>query len=229
MSDRNKSLFQNVVKLFPFIIILISIIIYYPSLFGEFIIDDTTYFTNDLFTKLNPSDFKSIFLQPSNYWGELYPVRDYLNVLEFYFFGFNTLGYHVISIIIYIVSAIVLFNWIKELFLDFNKDNKALQSIKLKGQIIACILMAFFLLAPMYVENVAYISGQKDILSVLFILLTLYFLYKAGKTTSKKILFLFLGILFHYIAVLSKFSALSSILFIPILWFKSISTFSKCI
>jgi hypothetical protein len=218
MSDRNKSLFQKVVKLFPFIVIFISIIIYYPSLFGAFVLDDSSYFENDLFINLTPLDFNKIFLTSSNYWGELLPIRDYLYVLEFNLFGYNTLGYHIISLLLYISSALVLFYWIKELFTDYYKSKQNLKERILNPHHVACILMAFFLLNPIYVECVAYLSGQKDILSVLFVLLSIYFLYKIGKASSKMFLFFLLGILFHYIAVLSKLSALSSILFIPVLW-----------
>lgn len=215
----NKDLVLNqTLKYFPFIIVVIAIVIYYPSLFGEFIIDDTSYFTNDLFTKLTPLDFRSIFFHPSNYWGELLPIRDYLYVLEFNLFKNKTFGYHVVSLIIYIASAFVVFSLVKELLFNFNSEKKIAKLSQSQIDILACVLMSFFLLTPMYVENVAYISGQKDILSVFFILLTIYFLYKAGTSTTTTSSFLLLGILFHYMAVLSKLSALSSILFIPILW-----------
>lgn len=209
-----------VFKIFPFIIAVIAVIIYYPSLFGEFLLDDISYFiSNSVLTKLSPLDFKTIFLHPSNNWGELLPVRDYLYVLEYNLFGTRPLGYHIVSTLLYLSSAFVLYYWIKEI----SKDNNNLKQPNLIQQffpeICACTVMAFFLLNPMYVESVAYISGQKDILSVFFILLSLLFLYKAGHQSKKRMWqLLLLGLVFHYLGMLSKLSAFSTIIFIPFLW-----------
>ena len=83
-------------------------IIYYPSFFGKFIGDDVSYFQhNDILMNLSPLDFKAIFLYPSNNWGELLPVRDYLYVLEYTAFKEWTTGYHIISLTLFLFSAFV--------------------------------------------------------------------------------------------------------------------------
>ena len=81
MSNSNKIIRQKLVIAFPFIISFIAILIYIPALQGEFILDDITYFKNDLFSRLTPYDLKAIFLETSNYWGEHLPLRDYIYVL----------------------------------------------------------------------------------------------------------------------------------------------------
>jgi len=214
--------FQIVLSKLPFIVTLISILIYYPSLFGEFVLDDITYFVeNDLLTQKSPLDIVSIFSEPSNYWGEFLPVRDYLYVLEYYFFREHTLGYHLISLLLFLVAGFVLYNWVKALLNDYYPTEPLVKGKLDPASLGASVIVALFLLHPMYVECVAYISGQKDILSMFFILISLSFLYKAGKQSFQNGWIFVLGVCFHYLAVLSKLGALSTIIFVPLLWYIS--------
>lgn len=207
-------------RIIPFLIVVVCIINYTPGLTGEFVWDDVTYFVyNDLLTELSPFDLKFIFTQPSNYWGEMLPLRDFLYIIQYQLFGDWTVGYHIFSLLLFIGSGLVLFQWVKELTLDYFVAAADIKQEKILPIVYGSIVMALFFASPVYVETVAYISGQKDILSVLFILLSLLFLYRVGKTTSNKTwLLLLIGVLFHYLAILSKLSALSTILFVPVLW-----------
>jgi hypothetical protein len=209
-----------VYRIIPFLIICIGIVLYIPGLTGEFVWDDVTYFIyNDYITELSPFDLKFIFTQPSNYWGEMLPLRDYLFVIQYQLFGDWTVGYHVVSLFLFICSGLVLFKWVKEITQDkfvSDADGKQKQTLPI---IYGSIVMALFIVNPFYVEIVAYISGQKDVLSVLFILLSLMYLYRVGKANSNKMwVLLTLGIFFHYLAIISKLSALSTIIFVPLLW-----------
>ena len=70
------------------VLLTLTLIIYLPALNSEFVIDDRTYFLdNDLLTSLKPWQLAKIFLEPSNYWGELLPIRDLLYVVEYNLFG----------------------------------------------------------------------------------------------------------------------------------------------
>lgn len=216
MSERIPLLF----RIIPFLIACTGIIMYIPGLTGEFLWDDVTYFVyNDYITELSPLNLKFIFTQPTNYWGEMLPLRDFLYIVQYQLFGDWTVGYHLFSLFLFICSGFVLFQWIKEITQDYfvaDAEEKQKSTLPI---IYGSIVMSLFFFNPLNVENVAYISGQKDVLSALFILLSLLFLYRVGKTTTnKKWFFLAIGILFHYLAIISKLSALSTILFIPILW-----------
>lgn len=213
-----KTITGKLLFLSPPLVVAIMLVVYYPSIFGQFVWDDTTYFVeNDILTKLKPTNFKEIFLYPSNYWGELLPLRDLLYVIEYNVFAKNPIGYHVISLVIYIATAFVLLIWVRQLFMHHMREPEPVNGVMV--DVSALIVFSFFLLNPIYVESVAYISGQKDILSLFFILLSLLFLHKAGLEAGKKSpLVFFLGIAFHYCAVLSKFTALATILFVPFMW-----------
>ncbi|WP_223550795.1 tetratricopeptide repeat protein [Aestuariivivens sp. NBU2969] len=219
MKQKSANIYYKILSHFPLLISIITVILYYHSLFGEFIIDDVTYLDNTKLTSLNPLDIKAVFVEATNKWGELLPLRDYLYVLEYNTFGKWTTGYHLVSLLLFIASGFMVYYFSKLLFEDRIFKDQAPANKYWPVQLSACIVMSFFLLNPMYVESVAYISGQKDILSVFMILISLVFLYKTGKKSTKPMYWIFgLGILFHYLAVLSKLSALATIIFVPFLW-----------
>ena len=112
------NIYQKVLKLFPYIISAIAVVIYYPSLFGRFVIDDGSYFNNTLLTQLKISDVKAVFMGATNRWGEMLPLRDYLYVLEYNAFGKWTTGYHIVSLLLFIATGFVIYYWAKVLFKD---------------------------------------------------------------------------------------------------------------
>jgi len=201
-----------------FYTVFFMIILYYSGIYGAFVLDDITYFVdNDILKHLGPFDFKEIFLNTSNYWGELLPVRDYLYVLEHTFFDQNPIGYHVVSLILFMACAFVLYQWIKELLNYFAAYNKNYNTNGL--QLAAYLVIVVFICHPVNVEVVAYISGQKDVLSGFFILSSLLFFTKIARSEDFNWKWFLLGIVLHYLAVMSKQIALASILFVPVLWY----------
>jgi hypothetical protein len=220
MKKQNIYLSPNLLKLLPVVISIIATVIYFPSFSGAFLMDDPTYFVNNnILTNLTPLDIGTIFSTPSNYWGELLPIRDYLYVLEYNVFKEDPTGYHIVSLLIFLTCAFVLYLFVQQLLVDFYEKKEMNSSRGPKIHLTASMVMTLFLFSPLYVENVAYISGQKDILSVLFILLSMMFFYRAGRQYTKNIWkVLALGVLFYYLGVLSKLSALALAFFIPFLW-----------
>ncbi len=203
---------NKLIRIFMLPLLLLSVVIVYArGLGGSFVIDDRTYFIdNDLLPQLYPWQLREIFLNPSNYWGELLPLRDFFYILQFQFFSVNPLGYHVVSLLLYllvIASAAKLVTAIGDmdggdgtLFLPFG------------------FTLAFFALHPLHVESVAYISGQKDLLCVLFSFLAItrgMKLLQPGFTPGKRDIALFL--LCYYAAFLSKNLAVATAFILTLL------------
>jgi tetratricopeptide (TPR) repeat protein len=209
--------FKILSTLIPILLCIVAILIYSANINGEFVFDDFSYFIgNDIITTISPFDFTILFNTATNLWGEVLPFRDFLYIIQYKAFGSWTTGYHMVSLFLFVCTYIVLF----KLILILVKNHTSFEKMNNKSNhiiwLITLLISSVFLFHPIYVETFNYISGQKDALSLLFILLSVYFFYKAGRLESKLILCLTLGIFFHYIAMLSKISALSSIAFIPI-------------
>lgn len=202
---------KNLILQYPVRVLLILLTsIYATGLNGRFVNDDITYFVyNDLIPNLGITDFASIFTQPSNYWGELLPLRDYLYVVQFSLFGTEPFGYHLVSLCLYllIVALIIpLFNAVSK--------TGAVQPEKRWSLVFGT---AFFALHPVHVESVAYISGQKDLLCALFsiICLLLFFHLTAdGKHQNAKIWIGFIGS--YYCAFLAKNLAVATAMLITV-------------
>lgn len=210
--------YKTISKIVPILLGIFASLIYAININGEFVFDDFTYFIqNNVLTNSSPFDFYTLFNTVTNLWGEVYPFRDFLYILQYKAFGEWTTGYHIVSIILMLCTYFVLFKFISQLIKGHLKYKNSDLNKDYSTWLITVLITSFFLFHPIYVESFSYISGQKDALSLLFILTTMHFIHKAGTFKSNIILYFILGIFFHYIAVLSKFSALLSIVFIPIL------------
>jgi tetratricopeptide (TPR) repeat protein len=210
--------FKKVSVLVPLLLCAVSLLIYGININGGFVYDDPTYLVyNNVITSISPFDFTILFNTATNLWGEVLPFRDFLYVLQYKAFGSWTTGYHMVSLLLFVCTYIVLFKLIKILVINHIPHEKMQAKRNHISWLITLLISSVFLFHPIYVESFNYISGQKDALSMLFILLSIYFVYKSGRKKTQIILYFVLGIFVHYIAVLSKISALSSILFIPIL------------
>lgn len=153
----------NVLSNRPGLLLLLGLVVavYISGLGGDFVIDDRTYFIdNDLLPALRPWSFSDIFLRASNYWAELLPVRDFFYVLQYQLFADSPFGYHLVSLLLYLLVIVAAWQLVSELH-------------KLDNAGVPCYFrlffaLAFFALHPLHVESVAYISGQKDLLCALF-------------------------------------------------------------
>jgi hypothetical protein len=208
--------FKVLSTLIPILLCIVAVLIYSANINGDFVFDDPTYLVNNsVITTISPFDFSTLFLTNTNAWGEVLPFRDFIFVLQYKAFGDWTTGYHIFSLFLFICSYFIVFKLVYTLTKDHLTLNE--QDNNKTVYIITLLVTSFFLFHPINIECFNYISGQKDALSFLFILLSIFFVYKSGRVEHQMYLFLLLGVFFHYIAILSKISALPSILFFPIL------------
>ena len=111
---------------------------------------------------------------------------------------------HFMNVIYYLLSIFFLFYLLRNYI--FKENHLA--------AFIACLI---FLIHPMHTEVVANVKSRDEILSFLFIVLTFIsvFKYRESKKTSKFLL----GLLFYFLALLSKEYAMTLIVLIPMLLF----------
>lgn len=203
--DQKKFIFRN-----PFLLLVTVTLVYSFGLNGRFIVDDSTYFVvNDLIPNLHFWQIGQIFLEPSNYWGELLPVRDYLYVIEYSLFRVDPFGYHVVSLLLYL--AIVGLAW---------RLVSVVSGLSGHGRLVfpaALFAAAFFAFHPTHVETVAYISGQKDLLCAIFSFLSLILFFRFSSGEKPFLLrHLFIFLFCYYSAFLSKNLAVSTSLLLTV-------------
>jgi len=196
-----------------------TVLIYLRSVTGEFVLDDRTFFLdNDILPNLKPWNLTNIFFSPSNYWIEHLPVRDFLYVCEYYLFGAASAGYHVVSLVLYCLIGCLVFDLLSLLYSALPDGDS--QTVRISALFSAAV----FLLHPVHVEAVAYISSQKDLLFALFSLLAVDLFYRNcrpdGLLSGRMFL---LVVLCYYLSLLSKNTAVVTAVFIPFLWLVHLS------
>jgi len=193
--------------------------IYARGLGGAFVLDDRTYFIeNDDIPTLGWKGAITVFTRPTNFWGELLPVRDLLLLAEYGAFGRSTTGYHVVSLLLYAAVCALAFMLVREL-LERRSGPEA--SAGSGGALSAVVVVAVFLVHPVHVETVAYITGQKDLLSSIFALGALLLFARAFDRREGRGPRLALAAGLYYLAILSKLTTVGLAALVPVLYLVS--------
>lgn len=111
---------------------------------------------------------------------------------------------HVVNVLLYALSMLVLLYMLR--LIIFRQE-----------PLIAFIAAIIFAVHPIHTEVVANIKGRDEILSLLFICLTFIYTWKYKENNQR--LYLFLSLLYYFLALLSKEYAITLIILIPLLFF----------
>jgi len=129
------------------------------------------------------------------------PVVRAVFALEYSLFGLNPWAGHMINVLIYLIMVLILYHLLKRLFRDYSIWFPFLVTL-------------LFIAIPVHTEVVASLKNRDEMLAMLFSLLSLQqFIRYADK---QKVISLILGLLLYVIAFLSKPTALTFWMVIPL-------------
>jgi len=184
------------------LLVLLVCLAYLPALRGGFIWDDDVYVTdNPLLTA--PDGLRRIWFSldsPSQYFPLTYTVFR----LERSVWGLNPTGYHTVNILLHAINALLV--------------GLLLKRLQVPG---AWLAAGIFGLHPVQVESVAWITELKSVMSLFFILLTLFCWIEFVEERSRRFWY-WLALGFFALALCSKTTActLPAVLLL-ILWLKT--------
>lgn len=203
MNNNHKLGFFNKISIntkIIFVIILLCLIVYFPSIYGEYtVFDDIECITRNKFISqsFTVKSFINIFtsfvdnqytpLSLMSFWLEYNALLDY-----------NSYFSHFINIVLHIIGAILLYYLSLELY---NNNNK-----------LAFFLSVLWAIHPLQVASVSWLTGRRTILYGLFFIVSLFY-YSKYITLSKKRYMCF-ALLAMILSGLSKTLAFS----IPVIW-----------
>lgn len=209
--------FWKVNLLSALIIFFLPFALYISSLGFEYVLDDKMVITDNQFTKKGFQGIKEIFTTESfqGYFGEqknlleggrYRPLSIATFAVEYQFFGLNSKVGHLINILFYALTGLLLFRVIS-MMIPALKSNPWWLALPF----VAALL---FVLHPIHTEVVANVKGRDEILSFLGALGALYFSILYLKN-EKSYLLLFSAVSFM-LGLLAKESALTWIAVIPL-------------
>jgi len=203
-------------RIYIYVLLTIGLILYSNSLFNNYAFDDYTYIVQNNYVqqgfkgigKILQTDALEGYIKANGgsvndlSGGRYRPLSLITFAIEQSVFGGNPLISHFINIGLYLLTIFFLFHFL----------NKRVFKDKLG---IAFLATLIFAIHPLHTEVVANIKSRDEILSFLFIILSLeyFFRYQLNKNSRERLLTL----LFFFLALLSKEYAMFLVVFIPLL------------
>jgi tetratricopeptide (TPR) repeat protein len=205
-------------------------LLYANSLFNQYALDDRLMITENQFTKkgfdgigdiLSNDSFVGFFGKQKNLvaGGRYRPLSHITFALEYALWGFNPFIGHLINILLYAFSCLLVYMVLLKLFPSGNKH------WYLTIPFIATML---FIAHPIHTEVVANIKGRDEIFSLLGSFGALYFILKYIE--KSRTLHLVWASLVFFFALMSKENAITFVIIIPItLYFFTKSPLKKAL
>ena len=179
----------------------------------DFAFDDSVVITGNKYTKQGFDGIKTLATKDLFFGiygnaldlegGRWRPLTLIMFAIEYHFFKDNAHPYHFINILFYGITALVLFMTLGEIFP--------------KNKLLTFLATLIFIAHPIHTEVVANIKSRDEIVSFLFLCLTLFFVFRFAKTENKK--FILFGALSYFTALLSKENGITFIAIIPLALF----------
>jgi tetratricopeptide (TPR) repeat protein len=197
------------------IILLLCFIFYGNTLFNKYALDDAIVITQNTFTKSGLKGIPDIlkFDTFTGFFGEqkklvaggrYRPLSLITFAIEYQLFGLNPFISHLINILLFAFTCIILFKILK--FLFFNS-----KSVFWSVPVIATLV---FIIHPIHTEVIANIKGRDEIIALLGSLISLLFSIKY--IDNKKFIYLLYSFLAFTTGIFSKENTICFIIIIPL-------------
>ncbi|MEI7803506.1 MAG: tetratricopeptide repeat protein, partial [Bacteroidota bacterium] len=151
-------------------ILLLTLVVYYPSLKNDWTNwDDRGYvLDNDLTKNLSTNTFSDFFTTPQ-VMGNYHPLPMLSLAVDWKLYGENAGGYHRTALLFHLLNTVLVFFFILLL---------------MESAWGAAIVAALFSIHPAHTESVAWISERKDVMYVCFFMVSLvaYLFYSKSKS-----------------------------------------------
>jgi protein O-mannosyl-transferase len=170
--------------------------IYFPALRGGFLLDD-----EDLLQRWGTATWQQIWFSTSlpDYW----PLTESMVHIEWNLWGMQTLGYHVVNVLLHLAATLMI--W------------RILKMLSVPGAFVAALLFAVH---PVNVESVAWIVQRKNTLAMVWFLASAYFYLRMETSDPKNKRLYWLSLGCFALALLSKIAVvvLPPLLLLMVWW-----------
>lgn len=189
------------------IIVILGFILYSNTLNHGFVLDDPIITTENKFVNEGFGGLKDIFSHGYLYGfngenDQSYRPLVLANLaIETALFGSNPKVYHFFNVLFYIFTGLMIYLFLNRLF---QKESK----------LLSLTISLLFIAHPIHTEVVANIKSRDEILSFLFAIISLYYLFR--HSDHRKIKHYILSIIFFFLSILSKETSLAFLAIVPL-------------
>jgi protein O-mannosyl-transferase len=202
-----KSRIRNYKLLIPILIVVSTLLAYFPVCKNNFINwdDDAYVYDNSDIQSLKPENLKTLFTK--NYVSEYVPLTMVSFAIDYQIGGLNPKVYIFTNLILHILNSLLVFGLILLILKSINNSKYIFFQEGTKPFLIAGITAFLFAIHPINVESVAWVSERKNVLYVFFYLLALISYIKYLKDGKYK--FYSFSLILFLCSLLSKGLAVS--------------------
>lgn len=194
----------------PIAVVLLTATTFYPILHNKFVNwdDYKNIAENPFYRGLYWTNIKWMFT--TFHMGHYQPLTWITLGIDYLIWGLNPAGYHLTSLLLHCANAVVLYFVAFRLFLLADAGSAAHKDLLLP--MAAGFSALLFSLHPLRVESVAWATERRDVVSGLFILLTVLCYLKAadaGVTRSRRRRWMAVSLAVYLLSLLSKASGMT--------------------
>ncbi len=188
---------------------LLGFLLYANTLGHTYTVDDDTVMKKNKIVTKGVSAIPEIFVTPyrKGFWDRsesLYrPLSLVMFAIEWQVAPEKPFTGHLMNVLLYALTGFVLFVTLRTMLRKFNL-------------LIPFLATVLFIAHPLHTEVVANIKSRDELLSFLFLISSLYFLFSYLKTEKRKVTGIVLSVACFLLALLSKESAITFIVIVPL-------------
>jgi Tfp pilus assembly protein PilF len=202
--------------LVPAVVVAATFVVFLPGLDGEFVTwdDDRNFLMNEAYRGLGPTQLA--WMWTTFHLGPYQPLSWMSLGLDYVFYGMAPLGYHVTSLLIHVVNAWLVYVLAMRVLraggLQAGGPKPAPPMFDVGLRVAAGVAALLFAIHPLRVESVSWVTERRDVLSGLFLVLSLlaYFtladLKRRGQAATKWLVW---TVLLFTLSLLAKASAMA--------------------
>ena len=199
-------------RLYPLLLVIITCLLYGNTIFNEYVLDDGLVITDNKFTQSGINGIPDI-LTKDTFYGALGPTAELaggryrpLSVVTFaleqeLFKGSSYIG-HAVNVILFACTVLLVFSFLKNFIFKERTD-------------LAFFAALIFAIHPIHTEVVANIKGRDEILSLLFLMLSVMLVLRYF-VKEKKVIYLISSVFLYCLALFSKENGIVFLVVIPL-------------
>ncbi|MBU2513305.1 tetratricopeptide repeat protein [bacterium] len=190
--DSNNRITLLQALIYPVLLIILGVAVYFNSFNGVFVFDDDTYIKDAL-------EIRTLFPPWEAMFSGLHhprPVAGLTFAINYAISELNIWSYHIFNLAIHMVSGLALFGTLR---LALNKT-----SFRNISAILSLVVCLIWLVHPLHTEAVTYIIQRYESLMGMFFLLSLFCYARSTESTKNGFYWKIASVLFCYLGVGSK-------------------------